>query len=115
MSQYGFVLVNKIFDFSFNDILDGNVIEKNFAKTTNSEWVLRNSLYWMSAVTRWKLDEDELNWIVSFESFNDEVKFEFQRLLNDYKLREKLQVQTGHARTSIIDSVLRSIDSRLAE
>lgn len=80
-----------------------------------SECVIRNSLYWMSAVTHWKLDENDQNWIVSFEDWNDEVEFELERLLNDYKLREKLQAHTGQVRTSIIDNVLRSIDSRLAE
>ncbi|MFT4273944.1 MAG: His-Xaa-Ser system protein HxsD [Pantoea sp.] len=90
-------------------------MQKNISKTMHSEWVLRNSLYWMSAVARWKLDEDEEQWLVSFEDWNDEVEFEFERLLNDYKLREKLQAHTGQVRTSIIDNVLRSIDSRLAE
>ena len=90
-------------------------MQKNISKTMYSEWVLRNSLYWMSAVTRWKLDENDQNWLVSFEDWNDEVEFEFERLLNDYKLREKLQTHTGQVRTSIIDNVLRSIDSRLAE
>ncbi|MGK8932419.1 His-Xaa-Ser system protein HxsD [Pluralibacter gergoviae] len=90
-------------------------MQKKLRKKTHSEWVLRNSLYWMSAVARWKLEEDDENWIVSFEPFNKEVEFEFQRLVNDYKLREKLQSHTGQVRTSIIDNVLRSIDSRLAE
>ncbi len=81
----------------------------------HSEWVLRNSLYWMSAVSRWKLEEDYQNWFVFFENWNDELEFEFERLLNDYKLREKLQAHTGQVRASIIDNVLRSIDSRLAE
>ncbi|MCX0501059.1 His-Xaa-Ser system protein HxsD [Erwinia billingiae] len=90
-------------------------MQKNISKTMYSEWVLRNSLYWMSAVTRWKLDENDQNWLVSFELWNDEVEFEFERLLNDYKLREKVQAHTGQVRTSIIDNVLRSIDTRLAE
>jgi len=90
-------------------------MQKNISKTMHSEWVLRNSLYWMSSVTRWKLDEDDEHWLVSFEDWNDEVEFEFERLLNDYKLREKLQAHTGQVRTSIIDNVLRSIDSRLVE
>lgn len=94
---------------------DGNVMQKNILKTIYSEWVLRNSLYWMSALTRWKLDEDDKHWLVSFEDWNDEVEFEFERLMNDYKLRENLQAHTGQVRTSIIDNVLRSIDSRLAE
>lgn len=90
-------------------------MQKNISKTMNSEWVLRNSLYWMSAVSRWKLEEDDQNWFVCFENWNDEVEFEFERLLNDYKLREKLQAQTGQVRASIIDNVLRSIDTRLVE
>lgn len=90
-------------------------MDKIIRKAMHSEWVLRNSLYWMSTVTCWRLDEDNENWLVSFEHWNDEVEFEFERLLNDYKLREKLQVHTGQVRTSIIDNVLRSIDSRLAE
>ncbi|WP_323169733.1 His-Xaa-Ser system protein HxsD [Pantoea agglomerans] len=90
-------------------------MQKNISKTMHSEWVLRNSLYWMSAVSRWKLEEDYQNWFVFFENWNDELEFEFERLLNDYKLREKLQAHTGQVRASIIDNVLRSIDSRLAE
>ena len=90
-------------------------MRKSLSKTKNSERVLRNSLYWMSAVTRWNLEEDNESWLVSFEPFNHEVEFEFDRLLNDYKLREKLQTHTGQIRTSIIDNVLRSIDTRLAE
>jgi len=69
----------------------------------------------MSAITHWKLDEDDQSWFVSFEHLNNEVEFEFERLLNDYKLRDKLQAQTGQVRTSIIDNVLSSIDSRLSQ
>ncbi|WP_275267301.1 His-Xaa-Ser system protein HxsD [Pantoea ananatis] len=88
---------------------------KIIIKTMHSEWVVRNSLYWMSAVVRWELDENEENWLVSFDHWNDEIEFEFERLLNDYKLREKLQAHTVQVRTSIIDNVLRSIDSRLSQ
>jgi len=87
----------------------------NIRKIDFSEWVLRNSLYWMSAVVRWKLDENEEHWLVSFDHWNDEIEFEFERLLNDYKLRDKLQAHTGQVRASIIDNVLRSIDSRLSQ
>ncbi|MGC0839333.1 MULTISPECIES: His-Xaa-Ser system protein HxsD [Pantoea] len=89
------------------------LMKKIISKNEYSEWILRNSLYWMSNVARWKLDEDDEHWLVSFEDWNDEVEFEFERLLNDYKLREKLQAHTGQVRSSIIDNVLRSIDSRL--
>ncbi|WP_370420535.1 His-Xaa-Ser system protein HxsD [Pantoea vagans] len=90
-------------------------MKKFVLKTTYSEWVLRNCLYWMSAITRWKLDEGDEQWLVSFENWSDEIEFEFERLLNDYKLREKLQAHTGQVRASIIDNVLRSIDTRLTE
>ena len=90
-------------------------MEIKISKKNYSEWVLRNSLYWMSAVARWKLDENDEDWLVSFELCNDEVEFEFERLLNDYKIREKLQAHTVQVRTSIIDNVLRSIDSRLSQ
>ncbi|WP_420912761.1 His-Xaa-Ser system protein HxsD [Chimaeribacter arupi] len=90
-------------------------MKKNINKNECSEWVLRNSLYWMSAIARWRLDEDDEHWLVSFEHWNNEVESEFERLLNDYKLREKLQAHTGQVRTSIIDNVLRSIDSRLSQ
>ncbi|MBL3525538.1 His-Xaa-Ser system protein HxsD [Serratia plymuthica] len=89
--------------------------KKRINKSIFSEWVIRSSLYWMSAYTRWKLDEDELNWVITFDVFNEENQFEFERLLNDYKLRESIQRQTGQVRASIIDNVLSSIDKRLAE
>ncbi|WP_241585567.1 His-Xaa-Ser system protein HxsD [Rosenbergiella epipactidis] len=88
---------------------------KVISKTECSEWVLRNSLYWMSAITRWKLDEGDEHWLISFDPFHDEILFEFERFINDYQLREKLQVHTDKIRSSIIDNVLKSIDSRLAE
>ncbi|KAA1194873.1 His-Xaa-Ser system protein HxsD [Photorhabdus heterorhabditis] len=88
---------------------------KNIRKTACSEWVIRNSLYWMSAYSRWKLDEYDDYWIVSFDTYSGEVEFEFERLLNDYKLRERLQSQTEQVRNSIIENVLKSIDSRLAQ
>lgn len=93
----------------------GDAMKGTLRKTEASEWVLRNSLYWMSTFTRWKLDEDEEHWLVSFEHWSDDIEFEFERLLNDYKLREKLQAHTGQVRTSVIDNVLRSIDSRLSQ
>lgn len=49
-------------------------IEKN-----HSEWVMRNSSYWMSTYTRWQLGVDKNDWIVSFESFDGSIKFEFER------------------------------------
>ncbi|WP_427192144.1 His-Xaa-Ser system protein HxsD [Serratia marcescens] len=89
--------------------------QKKILKERCSEWVIRSYLYWITAYTRWKLDEDELNWVITFDVFTEESQFEFERLLNDYKIRESLQRQTGQVRASIIDNVLNSIDKRLAE
>ncbi|WP_050119983.1 His-Xaa-Ser system protein HxsD [Yersinia kristensenii] len=88
---------------------------KKIIKTESSEWIVRNSLYWMSSFCRWKLDQNDDYWLITFDTFSDEIQFEFERLLNDYSLREKLHAQTYRIRTSIIDNVLKSIDARLTK
>lgn len=90
-------------------------MKKIISKAQCSEWVIRNTLYWISAFTRWEIDENELEWLITFDTFTEECQFEFARLLNDYQLREILHKKTGHVRASIIDRVLSSIDMRLAE
>ncbi|WP_145514326.1 His-Xaa-Ser system protein HxsD [Yersinia massiliensis] len=87
---------------------------KTISKTACSEWVLRNSLYWMTAYTRWRLEDDDVNWHVSFDTFSEEIQFEFERLRNDFQLRESLDNHTGRVRAAIISNVLKSIDERLA-
>lgn len=88
--------------------------EKMFKKELYSEWVIRNSLYWMTPLTQWKLSEDISSWTISFENDSPESFYEFERLLNDYTLREKLQRKTGALRDSIVRKVLRSVDERLS-
>lgn len=88
---------------------------KKIIKTEYSEWVMRNSLYWISSYGRWKLTQDIDYWTISFETSSEEIQFEFERLLNDYSLREKLHAHTYQIRNSIIDNVLKSIDARLAK
>lgn len=89
--------------------------KKRIEKKLYSEWVIRNALYWMTAYTQWNLEDSGSEWVISFNALSQEYEFEFERLLNDYTLRELLQRQTGQLRTSIIDNVLSSIDARLAE
>ncbi|WP_267248841.1 His-Xaa-Ser system protein HxsD [Yersinia sp. Marseille-Q5920] len=88
---------------------------KKIIKTDSSEWIVRNSLYWMSSFCRWKLEQNDDYWLITFDTFSDEIQFEFERLLNDYSLREKLHAQTYRIRNSIIDNVLKSIDMRLTK
>ena len=89
--------------------------EKILQKNLYSEWVIRNTLYWMTPVSPWKLEENTSSWIIFFEIEDPECEFEFERLLNDFSLREKLHQQTGQLRDAIISKVLRSIDDRLAK
>lgn len=88
--------------------------ERTLKKDVYSEWVIRNSLYWMTSLTQWKLCEDISSWTISFENDSPECLYEFERLLNDYTLREKLQHITGALRDSIVNKVLRSVDERLS-
>ncbi|WP_213716533.1 MULTISPECIES: His-Xaa-Ser system protein HxsD [Cedecea] len=88
--------------------------EKIILKQHCSEWVIRNSLYWMTPLSSWKLEENLSSWIIFFEISSPECEFEFERLINDFSLREKLHHQTGQLRDAIVSKVLRSIDDRLA-
>lgn len=88
--------------------------EKVLQKDQFSEWVIRNTLYWMTPVSSWKLEENISSWIIFFETNSPECEFEFERLVNDFSLREKLHHQTGQLRDAIVSKVLRSIDDRLA-
>lgn len=87
---------------------------KKYLKNQHSEWVIRNSLYWMTPVTRWQLDEDESSWLVHLESADDETLFELNRLLNDYALREKVMLRTQKIREAIATKVLEGIEKRLS-
>lgn len=98
----------------FSSIFEKFMWNKTINKTASSEWTLRNSLYWMTAYTRWRLDEDDVNRHISFDVFSDEIQFEFERLRNDFQLRESLDSHTGRVRAAIISNVLKSIDERLA-
>lgn len=88
--------------------------ERMYRKDIFSEWVIRSSLYWMTPLTHWKLCEDMSSWTISFEIDSPECLYEFERLLNDYTLREKLHHKTGALRDSIVHKVLCSIDERLS-
>ena len=88
--------------------------ERMLQKDVYSEWVIRNSLYWMTSLTQWKLCEDISSWTISFENDSPECLYEFERLLNDYTLREKLPHKTGALRDAIVHTVLRSVDERLS-
>lgn len=99
-------------DYSYWKVMA--MCERMFKKDVYSEWVMRSCLYWMTSLTQWKLSEDKSYWTISFENDSPECLYEFERLLNDYTLREKLQHKTGSLRDSIVHRVLRSVDERLS-
>lgn len=86
-----------------------------FDKERYSEWVLRQSLYWLTPTTRWRLDETENQWAVALEDDSDSAQAELDRLLNDFLLRERIGRRTEACRSAIADAVIRSIQQRLSE
>jgi His-Xaa-Ser system protein HxsD len=76
----------------------------SLSKSNYSEWVIRNSLYWLTSVTDWQLSDSDSVWTISLMDNNDQIVSQLHRLLNDYKLR---------ITDSIAVNVLTSIDSRL--
>ncbi len=87
---------------------------KTLDKSRHSEWVVRNALYWLSATTRWQMDETDTQWIIRLESPSADNSFELERLLNDYVLREKIMQRTAGIRDAIAVSVLEGIQERLS-
>lgn len=84
-------------------------------KKKYSESVIRQSLYWVSSESAWNLKESNDFFEVTLKNSNEELFFTFDRLLNDYLLREKAELQTKLIRESIINKVLMSIDARLSK
>lgn len=82
-------------------------------RSAYSEWVVRNALYWMSAITQWNLESSEKYWVILIKNSDTEIRQELDRLLNDYTLREQLMLKTENVRNSIIESVLSSVEARL--
>lgn len=87
--------------------------ELHFPISVHSEWVMRNSLYWMSPITQWTLDSNNGNWIVKLSNSDFECTAQLHRHLNDYSLREKIMAKTAPIRDAITFNVLSSIERRL--
>jgi His-Xaa-Ser system protein HxsD len=87
--------------------------ELRFPQSSYSDWVMRNSLYWMSPVTEWTLDSDKDDWIVHLSNSDFGCKAQLHRYLNDYTLREKIMAKTAAVRDAITFNVLSSIERRL--
>ncbi|HHR6128749.1 TPA: His-Xaa-Ser system protein HxsD [Providencia alcalifaciens] len=77
--------------------------------------VVRQALYWMSEFSEWTIDDKGNELAITFIDNNEMVLFKFYQLLNDYSLREKIDIKTRHVRNSIINKVLASLDERLSK
>lgn len=85
----------------------------SLAKSKYSEWVIRNSLYWLSSVTDWQLSDSDSYWTIVLTNNNEQIVSQLHRLLNDYKLREMITNKTQRITDAIAFNVLTNIDNRL--
>ena len=86
---------------------------KEYSKKNYSEWVIRNSLYWLSNYSKWSLEESEEFWSVSIQEDEENALQELDRLINDYLLREKIMKKTEGVREKIALKVLQSIEEKI--
>jgi His-Xaa-Ser system protein HxsD len=78
-------------------------------KERYSEQVIRKALYWLSESYVWSLDDLEDNWVITIRGNDDNAELEMSRLLNDFTLREQLDLETKAARRELIRTALYGI------
>ncbi|OZG70866.1 His-Xaa-Ser system protein HxsD [Hahella sp. CCB-MM4] len=86
---------------------------RELQKSDYTEWVIRNTLYWLTPYSRWQLSDSSTHWIIQFESPSNDLFYELDKLLNDYTLRENVMEKTSTIREAITLNVLKSIQQRL--
>lgn len=74
-----------------------------------SEAVLRKSLYWSDPDTSWMLGVHEGFWVISVEEPVQSFEATLHRYLNDFLLREKLDVRTRSLREDLIKASLHAV------
>ncbi|AMJ96872.1 hypothetical protein AVL55_00975 [Alteromonas macleodii] len=84
----------------------------SLSKKRYSELVLRKALYWLESGCQWDIEENESEWLITFSCSQDDFvrcKCEFNKLLNDYYLREKIDSQTDDLKLAIIRKALKDL------
>ena len=84
----------------------------SLSKKLYSELVLRKSLYWLKPEYQWTMEESESEWLITFSCSQDDFfhcKYELNKLLNDYSLREKIDSQTDDLKLAIIRKALKDL------
>ena len=72
-----------------------------------SEWVVRNSLYWIDG--EFTLEKKDSFWNVELQDKANEIQF--TKLLNDYRLRELSILRNGSA-NRLVEFVVEQITSK---
>lgn len=81
------------------------------SKSLISEIYLRKALYWLSKDCLWEFEQSEDEWIIRIVGSTSPEKHQavFNRYLNDFILRERLDRKTGELRDQIIQKALTDI------
>lgn len=82
------------------------------SKQLYSEIVVRKALYWLKPEYQWTMEENENEWLITLSCSQDDFfhcKYELNKLLNDYSLREKIDSRTDDLKLAIIRKVLKDL------
>ena len=79
------------------------------AQDRYSESVVRKSLYWCDPEALWTLDSHEGFWVISVEQPTPSFEASLHKHLNDFLLRERLDVQTRPLREELINASLQAV------
>ena len=86
----------------------------NFNKENLSSMVLRKALYWLDDECSWTMQETSSEWHI--ELLCDELQLKHyegivHQLVNDYALREQINLQTDDLKRAIIIKSLKDLSS----
>ena len=73
------------------------------------EIVVRKALYWCDPFSMWILESHEENWVISVKQPDTNFEATLHKHLNDFLLRERLDVQTRSLREELISASLRAV------
>jgi His-Xaa-Ser system protein HxsD len=75
----------------------------------HSESVVRKSLYWCDPEALWTLESRDGIWVISVEEPAPAFEASLHKHLNDFLLRERLDLQTRPLREELINASLQAV------
>lgn len=78
-------------------------------KVSYTEIVVRKALYWCDPSSMWILEAHEENWVISVEQPAMNFEAILHKHLNDFLLRERLDIQTRSLREELISASLHAV------